>query len=123
MRIKITLGKLEVFARLNESKTAGMIGDSLPFEAKAELWGDEVYFFVKPKIDIEKKFVHEVVRLGDMGYWPKGPCMCLFFGMTPNSRDGKIMPASAVNVFGKLEGDPKVLSSVKEGDFIKVERV
>jgi hypothetical protein len=48
--------------------------------------------------------------------------MCLFFGPTPNSRDGKIMPASAVNVFGKLEGDPKVLSGVKEGELITIAR-
>ena len=60
--------------------------------------------------------------MGDVAYWPQGACMCLFFGMTPNSRDGKIMPASAVNVFGKLEGDARVLSSVKEGDSIKIER-
>lgn len=122
MRIKISLGKLEVFAQLNESKTAQMIWDNLPLETKAELWGDEVYFFVKPKMKIEKKYAHEMVEPGDVGYWPQGPCMCLFFGMTPNSRDGKIMPASAVNVFAKLEGDPKILKGVKEGNSIKVER-
>ncbi len=122
MRIKIKIGKLEVFAKLNESKTAKAIGESLPFEARSELWGDEVYFFVKPKVKLEKEYAHEAVELGDLGYWPHGPCMCLFFGMTPNSREGKIMPASAVNVFGKLEGDPKILKSVKEGDIIKIEQ-
>jgi len=42
--------------------------------------------------------------------------------MTPNSKDGKIRPASAVNVFGKLEGDPKVLTKVKDGEMVKVTR-
>lgn len=122
MRIKVTIGKLIVFVKLNESRTAKMIWDNLPLTAKAELWGEEVYFYIKPKMGIEKEYAREVVELGDVAYWPQGACMCLFFGMTPNSRDGKIMPASAVNVFGKLEGDARVLSSVKEGDSIKIER-
>ena len=48
--------------------------------------------------------------------------MCLFFGLTPISRDGKIMPASAVNVFGKLDGDTHLLRGVKDGDTLKVEK-
>ena len=54
MRIKITIGKLVVFAKLNESKTAKLIWDNLPITAKAERWGDEVYFYIKPKTGIEK---------------------------------------------------------------------
>ncbi|MDD5129829.1 MAG: cyclophilin-like fold protein [Candidatus Omnitrophica bacterium] len=122
MQIKITINKLTVFAELNASKTAQLIWDSLPLEADAELWGDEVYFYIKPKTGIEKEYARQVVEVGDVAYWPQGPCMCLFFGMTPNSRDGKIMPASAVNVFGKLKTDPLVLKQVKEGQRIKVEQ-
>jgi hypothetical protein len=123
VRIKITIGKLLVFASLNESKTAKLIWDNLPITAKAERWGDEVYFYIKPKTSIEKEYARDVVEVGDVAYWPSGPCMCLFFGLTPVSRDGKIMPASTVNVFGKLEGDPYLLKGVKDGDPLKVEKV
>ena len=112
-----------MFARFNESKTAKLIWDNLPIEAKAERWGDEVYFYIKPKTGIEKEYARDIVEEGDLAYWPTGPCMCLFFGLTPISRDGKIMPASAVNVFGKLEGDPHPLKDVKGGETIKVENV
>ena len=122
MRIKITIGKLSVFVELNGSKTAYLIWEKVPFEAKVELWGEEVYFYIKPKAGIEKEIAHDIVEVGDVAYWPQGPCMCLFFGMTPNSRDNKIMPASTVNVFGKLEGDARVLNQVKDGDAIKVDR-
>ena len=122
MRIKITIGKLAVFATLNESRTAKLVWENLPMKAKGELWGEEVYFYIKPKIGIEKEYAAEVVKVGDVAYWPEGPCMCLFFGPTPNSSDGKIRPASAVNVFGKLEGDPRLLAGVKSGDPIKVEK-
>lgn len=123
MRIKIMVGKLVVFARLNESRTAKLIWDNLPITSKAERWGDEVYFYISPKTGIEKEYAADVVKEGDLAYWPSGPCMCLFFGLTPASRDGKIMPASSVNVFGKLEGDPHLLKGVKDGDNIKVEKV
>ena len=122
MRIKITIGKLVVFATLNESKTAKFIWDNLPLEAKGELWGDEIYSYISPKMGLEKAFAKTVVQVGDVAYWPEGPCLCLFFGMTPASRDGQIKPASAVNVFGKVEGDPLVLRQAKEGDVLKVEK-
>ncbi len=122
MRIKITAGKVTASAKLNDSKTAKLIWDNLPISAKAERWGDEVYFYIKPKTGIEKEFARDVVEEGDVAYWPTGPCMCFFFGLTPASRDGKIMPASTVNVFGRIEGDPHVLSGVKDGEPVKVEK-
>ena len=122
MRIKITIGKLVVFAGLNESKTAELIRDNLPITSKAERWGDEVYFYIKPKTSIEKEYARDIVEVGDLAYWPSGPCMCIFFGLTPISRDGKIMPASTVNVFGKLEGDPYLLKGVNNGDSLRVEK-
>ena len=122
MRIKITIGKLVVFAGLNESKTAELIRDNLPITSKAERWGDEVYFYINPKTGIEKEYARDIVEVGDLAYWPSGPCMCIFFGLTPISRDGKIMPASTVNVFGKLEGDPYLLKGVNNGDSLRVEK-
>ncbi|MFA6321609.1 MAG: cyclophilin-like fold protein [Candidatus Omnitrophota bacterium] len=123
MRIKITIGKLQVFATLNDSKTAKLVWDNLPITAKAERWGDEVYFYIKPQMGIEKEYAADVVEEGDVVYWPEGPCMCFFFGPTPASRGKEIRPASTVNVFGKIEGDPHVLRAVKDNDSIKVEKI
>ena len=120
---KIVIAIADSLILLNSSRTAKLIWDSLPITAKTELWGEEVYFYIKPKTGIEKEYAHDVVEVGDLVYWPSGSCTCLFFGMTPNSRDGKIMPASTVNVFGKMEGDAHVLAVVKDGESIKVERV
>jgi len=46
-----------------------------------------------------------VVEVGDLGYWSTGKAFCIFFGQTPVSKPGKIMPASAVNIIGKVIGD------------------
>src|SRR5512135_1263067 len=123
MRIKITIGKLIIFVELNESETAHMIWANLPMKAGVELWGDEVYFYITPRIPLEKNhFKKDVVAVGDVAYWPNGPCLCLFFGPTPISKPGEIKPASSVSVCGRIVGDPLALKGVKEGDPVKVER-
>jgi len=44
-----------------------------------------------------------VVEAGDLGYWPDGPCFCIFYGLTPISTPGKIKPAGPVEVIGRVE--------------------
>ena len=61
------------------------------------------------------------VQVGDIGYWPPARALCLFFGFTPSSVPGEIRPASAVNLVGRLKGDPCCLAGVAEGDTVRVE--
>jgi uncharacterized protein len=118
--IRITAGKVSVKARLGDSRTAAAIWDALPIEATAETWGDEVYFDIG--IDAEPEVPREVVELGDLGYWPPGQAFCIFFGRTPASRGDEIRPASAVNVVGRVDGDPKVFKAVRAGARVRIER-
>ena len=63
-----------------------------------------------------------MVELGDVGYWPPGQALCLFFGPTPASRGDEIRPASAVNIVGAIEGDPTVLKQVTSGSQVVLKR-
>jgi hypothetical protein len=120
-RIRIATDDVSVEADLNETSTAKAIWNALPIHSKANTWGDEVYFSIGLKLAEESP--REVVELGDLGYWPPGRAMCLFFGRTPASRGDEIRPASPVNVFGKITGDARDLRRVKDGDKIKVEAI
>jgi len=120
-KIKITAGKVEVTARLNETDTAVRVWEILPVTAHASVWGEEIYFSVPLETGTEN--AQEVVARGDVAYWPPGQALCLFFGKTPVSRGKEIRPYSPVNVIGRIEGDPKVLKPVEEGDVIIVDRV
>jgi hypothetical protein len=120
-KMKISSGDVEVFALLYDSVTADRIWDSLPFIEAANIWGDEIYFTIPVNAGIEKEAL-EVVLSGDLGYWPTGAAFCIFFGATPISREGEIRPASAVNVFGKIEGDTSVLKKVLPGNGVLVEK-
>jgi len=63
----------------------------------------------------------EIVELGDLGYWQPQNTFYIFFGPTPASIGDEIRPASAVNVFGKIVGDPTVLKQVSNGENITID--
>ncbi|MGQ9555222.1 MAG: cyclophilin-like family protein [Anaerolineae bacterium] len=46
----------------------------------------------------------------------------MFFGRTPGSGPNEIRPASAVNVFGRIEGDAKVFKTVTSGAKVRIEQ-
>jgi hypothetical protein len=119
-RIRITAGAVSVEAELDDSKTATAIWAALPLSIPGETWGDEVYFGIPVKAAPEAP--RETVEMGDLGYWPPGSAFCIFFGPTPASRGKEIRPASPVNVFGRIAGDPTVFRKVRAGTTVKVER-
>ncbi len=117
-RIEITAGDVTAYAVLNDTNLAQTIWEALPIEASASTWGDEIYFEIPVKAGDEAP--QETVELGDLGYWPPGSAMCIFFGPTPMSRGDEIRPASPVTVWGKLEGDPTVFKTVTSATAVKV---
>jgi len=120
-KIRILTGELKLEAELNDSKTAQLIWDALPIEGENNLWGNEIYFSIPVKTESESG-AREVVSLGELGYWPPGNAFCIFFGRTPASRGDEIRAASAVNIIGKILGDPKVLRKAKNGAKIILEQ-
>lgn len=119
---KITLetADLKLRAVLNATQTAQRIWDRLPFEGRARLWGEEIYFPVPVEAELEDG--QETVNLGDVGYWPPGQAICFFFGPTPGSKGKEIRPYSPVTVVGRLVDEPKKLKTVKEGETARVIR-
>lgn len=120
-KIRIIAGEVTATAVLNDSQTAQAIWEALPITARANTWGEEIYFGIP--VHLKEENPQEVVALGDLGYWPPGHAFCIFFGRTPVSRGNEIRPASAVNVIGKVEGDPKVFSRVRDGEKVVLEKV
>ena len=118
--IRITAGTVSAQARLNDSRTARAIWDALPIEAKAQTWGDEIYFAIG--VREAEDSAQAVVEMGDLGYWPPGQAFCIFFGPTPASRGDEIRLASPVNVVGRVAGDAAAFNRVRSGARVVVER-
>lgn len=120
--IVILAGDLSLEGHLTDTPTARALAQALPFEAKAHLWGEEIYFAVPQVVQDLDDTATMVVNVGDLAYWPSGRAFCIFFGLTPASVPGEIRPASAVNLVGRLLGDPCCLTAVPEGSTVRVER-
>jgi uncharacterized protein len=117
--IRIIAGNVSADAELNDSKSAAAIAAALPIEARGSTWGDEIYFDIGLALSGESP--RETVALGDLGYWPPGSAFCIFCGPTPMSRGDEIRPASAVNVVGRILGDPRVFTKVRSGTRVRIE--
>jgi uncharacterized protein len=118
--IWIRIGTLEFSARLNDTRTAGLVWDALPITASFNFWGDEIYFPI-PVQETRMENPRETVDLGDLGFWPEGNCFCIFYGLTPISGPGEIKPASAVEVIGRVK-DYEGLKKIQAAGMIVVER-
>jgi len=118
--IRITAGPVVVEAELRATPTAEAIEKALPFTARVDRWGGEIYFEIPVTAELEPDS-REVLLPGELGYWPEGRCFCIFLGPTPTSEGDEIRPASAVNVFGHLKGSWDALKNVAAGAEIRVE--
>lgn len=121
-KIRIKVEDLEVLAEIyDDTKTGKAVLNALPLVKNGNTWGDEIYFSIP--VDVEPENPKAVVNIGEIGYWPPGTAFCIFFGPTPMSRGKEIRPASPVNVFGKIIGDPKVFQRVHDGAKVQLEAV
>ena len=94
----------EVSIELDNShspKTVQAILESLPIEVNINRWGDELYTEKTQIVEKEEDAKREV-NLFDVAYWPEGNALCLFYGPTPISREGKILAYSPVNIVGRI---------------------
>lgn len=92
---------------------AEAIWQALPFEAAANLWGEEVYFDILLELKDENPSPTAVA--GDICYWSPGPAFCIFFGKT--------QPYSAVNHIGKVVQGLELFRKVAAGDRIVLRKM
>ena len=122
IQIMIKVGKIELEGELFDTETAKDIAKILPIEKELNFWGDEFYF----EIDISKgldKTATANVKIGDIGYWPPGKALAIFFGPTPMSSGPDPVPASEVNLVGKIIGDATKLRTIKKEGRICISRL
>ncbi len=106
-------------ANLNDSRAASEIYNNLPLASQVSCWGKEIYFDLGFKVSSEAATMD--LEAGDIGYWPQGKSLCVFFGPTPFSEEeDKPVPASPVVVVGKVDSGIDKLEKIKLGESITV---
>ena len=119
--IRITAGKISVTAELDDTPLAQIVAAKLPIETEPNEWGDEFYFGIPVRSQLDETATTKV-RVGDIGYWPPGNAMAIFFGPTPMSSGADPVPASAVCLLGRVIGDATILKKAKGAGTIRIEK-
>ena len=120
-KIKIVVGAVTIAAELADTDCAKAIAGKLPIEAVPNEWGDEFYFAIPAKLPLDATATRKV-KAGDIGYWPPGNALAIFFGRTPMSTGPDPVPASEVNLVGRITGDALSLIKAKGASRIRLEK-
>jgi len=120
VQIFITVGSVTLPGELFDTPSALAVAALLPLEARPNEWGDEFYFSIPVTMPLEENATARV-NVGDIGYWPPGKALAIFFGPTPLSSGNDPVPASAVNVVGRITGDAGLFRNAKGAVTIRIE--
>ncbi|GAA0469734.1 cyclophilin-like fold protein [Streptomyces olivaceiscleroticus] len=121
MQIRISWPAGQLTATLADTPTTAALEGALPLASTARTWGEEVYF-TTPVSPAQEADAQQVVDPGTVAFWTDGDALALPYGPTPISRGDECRLASPCNVLGSIDGDPRRLATVRDGDPIRVER-
>jgi hypothetical protein len=119
-KITITAGKVRLPATLNDTASARAVSDALPIEARANRWGEEIYFEIPVRLE-ESSDARAEMQVGELAYWAPGSAFCIFFGRTPVSEGVAPRAASPVNPLGTVDGDATAFKAVRSGEKVLIE--
>jgi hypothetical protein len=121
MKLRISAGSTSFEVVLKDTPTTKALLAALPFESRAQTWGEEVYFTtpVNAKLEPDAK---QIVEPGTVCFWTEGDALALPYGRTPISTDERPKLASRCNVLGRIEGDPQQIANIRAGENIKVSK-
>jgi hypothetical protein len=119
--IKITAGSVSLTAELDDTALAKAVAAKLPIETTPNEWGDEFYFGIPVQSGLDETATKKV-KVGDIGFWPPGNAMAIFFGPTPMSSGVDPVPASAVCLLGRITGDATLLRQALGARTIRIEK-
>lgn len=120
-KIKISIGEVTVLGELSDTACAQAVVKILPIEGRPNVWGDEFYCTVSVSMPLDDTATTKVA-VGDIGFWPPGRALAIFFGPTPMSNGTEPVPASKVNLVGKIVGDATELRRAKGASKMRIEK-
>jgi hypothetical protein len=100
-KVKIIKKDLVLDTELFDTQCAKAIAGLLPIETRSNEWGDEFYFEITVKMQLDETPT-TTIKAGDIGFWSPGNALAIFFGPTTVSSGSDPVPASTVNLAGSI---------------------
>jgi hypothetical protein len=122
MKLALRFKSVRIEVQLLETATTRALIETLPFESRAQTWGEEIYFATPAEAQLESDAC-QIVEPGTVCFWTEGNALALPYGRTPISSDERPKLASRCNVLGRVIGDPRRLAAVKSGEAVTVEKL
>ena len=91
----------------------------LPAKSVINTWGDEVYFELPVKMQLDSG-AEDVVEPGTVCFWVEGNSLAIPFGPTPASVGNECRLVSRVNQVGKTISSLSDLSKLEDGDIVEI---
>jgi uncharacterized protein len=121
MNLRIEAGQVVLVVELLDTPTAKAVLAAVPFEARAQTWGEEVYFSTPVSVKLEPD-AKQIVEPGTVCFWTEGNALALPYGRTPISTDQRPKLASRCNVVGRIDGDPAMIGKIRSGEKLTVSK-
>ena len=101
--------KFKILPRNNN--TAKKIITKLPLQGECQKWGKEYYFYTNLNLALEAD-AKQVIKLGEIAYWPAGDAIAIAYGKTPISSKNEIKLADKCNIWAHTEFDLNKLNTL-----------
>lgn len=121
-RIKITIGPVELYAKLLDTPAAEAIRNALPFSSKAQV-ADSAVVFKAPGREAMRSGAPGMGRPGDFVLCGRSGACGIDFGNLPFTRIKRRGPRKSGDVWARALGDIASLKHVIDGDPVAVEGI
>ncbi len=121
-RVRITIGPVELQAKLFDTPAADAIYDSLPLISKATVAAGKVRF-ATPARGMGEPGAAAPVKPGELDLSAECGSAGIDFNIHPYSRPARRYAAKSRNVWGRALGDIVALKHVLDGDRVTIRRV
>jgi hypothetical protein len=119
MKLVLTTQYGDIHLLLYHDALIAKLKRKLPVKSVINTWGDEVYFELPVKMQLDAG-AQDVVEPGTVCFWVEGNSLAIPFGPTPASVGNECRLVSRVNQVGKTISLLSDLSKLEDGDIVEI---